>query len=157
MKYLSENRLYDFVWHDSVFSLIGYENDTLKIKAEFLNIVKTSPYNPEESDMQIRDAVITFEGFRVAKVITTAATQIILDEYDEFSGKEGDSALEETLMVLRGGLTVLDFGIHDSGYHFFSALDEKSRMVDVRFMFYNAVATWDEFSGVAWYEKKRIR
>lgn len=160
MKYLSENRLFEFVFHDSIFSSAEYADGRLTLNAEFLNLSKNSVLNEHDYDMQIGTAVITFENFAVERFEAGMWWKKPLDEeYDPFLPDEpgvikGEAALNLLLEELSGEVTVYEFGIHDSGYHYMNA-SGLSGWFEARFLYHNVTVEWDEFVKPAWYEKTK--
>jgi len=52
MKYISANKISDFVFHDAVFELTSFKNNDLTVSAQLLNIHKTAEQNPFDADME---------------------------------------------------------------------------------------------------------
>lgn len=160
MRYTSENRLFDFVFHDSEITLCGYDGQKLMMKAEFVNLSRNSPYNDEGFDMQMSEAVITFDGFGVNSFTSAKWWQKPYDEEDEqeiFYGKPRFSvdseATEKFVSELEGGMSIQEFGIDSDGYHYMN-VSGKNGWFCVKFLYYNVTVQWEEFTGAAWYEKK---
>ncbi len=157
MRYNSVNRLSDFEFHDAEFSLVAFENNCLKVKANCLNIHKGTAQNSHETDMEIENALITFEGFDLLSYepgrtwhqdengeLHTAEPQIIL---------KGSSAHSRFSHQLASGLTVLDLGIKEGTTHFIDAIS-KDPFFTVLFTFKNVIIEWDEYKSEAWYTVK---
>ncbi len=159
MKYISENRLMDFVFHDSEMSLKSFEDGKLVLKAEFLNLSKDSPQNPHGNDMQLDKAEIAFEGFGVNSVTDGSWWNEYEDEESEedyFSPRfsVSEEALDEFVRRISDNIRILEFGIESRGYHYLNA-EGKDGWFSAKFLYYNVTISWDEFLGIAWYEKKR--
>ncbi len=160
MKYLSENRLFEFVFHDCSFILKDHDEGKLTIEAEFLNISKRAPQNEYDRDMQLDKTIITFENFAVERFEAGMWwKKPIEEEYDPFLPDpegviKGEEALKLLLDELKKGVTVYEFGIHDSGYHYLNA-SGASGWFEARFLYHNVTVQWDEFLKPAWYEKVR--
>ena len=65
MKYISENRLQDFEFHDAELLSISFINDCLTLEADYLNVHSDAIQNPFDVDMEIEKAVLSFSGFKV--------------------------------------------------------------------------------------------
>ena len=65
MKYTSVNKLFDFIFHDSELDFESFENKELVISARHVNVSKNAPQNPEDEDMEIEKALITFRNSSV--------------------------------------------------------------------------------------------
>ena len=65
LKYISNNRLFDFEFHDAVLTLESYIENRLIVHADFLNIHKDAEQNPFGTDMEITSARLSFEEFSI--------------------------------------------------------------------------------------------
>ena len=157
MRYNSVNRLSDFEFHDAWFSLDSFENNCLTVKALCLNIHKDVEQNPHETDMEIENAVITFEGFDLLSYEPGRAWR--QDENGKFYTDEPQIVLKDNLAhsrfsdQLAFGLTVFALGIKEGNTHFIDAIS-KDPFFTVSFTFKNVIIEWDEYIGKAWYTKK---
>ncbi len=60
MKHCVKNDLSIFEFHDAEFSFISFADNNLVISAKYLNIHKNTMQNPDDCDMEIDSAIITF-------------------------------------------------------------------------------------------------
>ncbi len=160
MKYVSENRLHDFVFHDCEMKLLSYEDGNLAVKAGFMNLSKNSPLNEEGLDMQMGEAEIVFTLFGANSLDPVSYSQGLFgeDDTEDFFVKPdftvSDEATRSFVEELKTGITVQETGIDSFGYHYLSACGQNG-WFDVKFIYYNVTVSWDEFAGPAWYEKKK--
>lgn len=154
MKYISENRLSDFDFHDGKFVLESLEDHHLTVNASFLNIHKTAEQNPFDTDMEIANARITFRDF-------------CLQSYESVRPRNQDGTYDMPQVVLwadearscfsrqlEAGITVFDLGIFDGATYYLDALGQDP-FFTVRFTFDSVVIEWDDYKKEAWYESLR--
>ena len=65
MKYRVENNLDLFEFHDADVSFVSFDNNELILSARHLNIHKNTDENPNDNDMEITLANVTFLKFKV--------------------------------------------------------------------------------------------
>lgn len=157
MKYISENIFSDFEIHDAYFKFESFENNTLIISVQHLNIHKNTEQNPYDTDMEIATAQITFDDFQ-----TRSFEPGRIWEQDE-NGKlytdkpqtifDGKPAEDKLLNELRAGMTVYEFGTHKNGNYYFDGAGDEP-WFQVQFLFNSATIQWDEFRKPAWYEER---
>lgn len=158
MKYNSVNRLSDFEFHDAWFSLEAFENNCLTVKALYLNIHKDAEENPNETDMEIANALITFKGFKLQSYEPVRGWK--RDENGNFYSDDpkivlyGEEAFICFLAQLKAGFTVFDLGTIDTSVHFIDAAS-KDPFFTVRFTFESVVIEWDDYKKEAWYTSKK--
>jgi hypothetical protein len=155
MKYKTNKILSDFEFHDSYFKLKKYENDSLIISVKYLNVHKNTEQNPSNTDMEIKNAEITFEGFRLVSFEPPRTWK------EDINGKlytdeplfilEGTVAKAKFSEQLNNGVTVLEFGILENGNYYFDGLSVEP-WFSVQFQSDTCVVTWDEFSKPSFYE-----
>ena len=156
MKYTSVNELSNFEFHDAKFFLDIFDENRLKIKAEFLNIHKDADQNPHQIDMEISVATITFEDFDL--ISYEPMRKYIEDKNGELYTTDlyiafmGDSARSNFLKRLEAGSTVFDFAIKEGDVYFIDASDNPP--FTVLFKFTKVTIEWDEYKGKAWYASK---
>lgn len=164
MKYISINRMQDFEFHDSEFSLICFTEDLLKVRAKYLNIHSDAQQNACGLDMEIDEAIIEFRGFQV--ISYDNGKEFKINEIGEpcavrpqvvFSGEEAKSRL---YTQLKCGFVVLDLGIEDSGNYYMDANSFAPAAVEdlffvTRFTFDSVTVSWDSYRKPAWYTEKR--
>lgn len=154
MKYISVNKLTDFEFHDSELSLEIFDNNSLKVKATYLNIHKGTEQNHHEADMEIESAFITFDGFSLLSYEPGRAWQ--QDENGEFYTTdaqiilEGNSAHSRFLTQLKSGLTIFDLDIKEGDTYFIDAMS-KDPFFTVFFTFKSICIEWDSYKREAWY------
>lgn len=155
MNYISVNKTDDFEFHDAYFKYIGVENNDLVVSASFLNIHKSAEQNPFNEDAQIKEAKITFKGFRM--VSFKGSVKYEQDESGTWKPAEEPVVLEskeaeETfLQELNHGITVYDFGIYEDGLYYVDGFGEDPYFT----AFFNCdtiIVEWDEYLKKAWYE-----
>lgn len=158
MKYNSVNRLSDFEFHDAWFSLDSFVNNCLTVKALYLNIHKDAEQNPNETDMEIANALITFKEFKLQSYEHVCGRK--QDENGNFYSDDpqivlhGEEAYICFLAQLKAGLTVFDLGTTDTSLHFIDAIS-KDPFFTVRFTFESVVIEWDDYKKEAWYTSKQ--
>ena len=157
MRYISVNNLSDFEFHDSEFTLDLFEDKTLRVKADYLNIHKDTEYNTHGTDMEIDKAYITFEGFNLLSYergrewkkgingkLYSKEPQIILTDVP---------ALSEFFRQLETKMVVLDFDIKEKPVYFIDACADEPFFV-ISFTFDNVIIEWDEYKKAAWYTER---
>ncbi len=158
MRFVSLNKLSDFEFHDAEFTLDVFNDNLLRVKANYLNIHKNTEQNSHETDMEIASAVITFEGFNLLSYEPGRAWQ--QDENGEFYSIEpqiiltDDSALSRFSEQLDSGITILDLGIKEEFTYFIDAL-AKDPFFTVCFTFKSVRIEWDEYKKEAWYTSSK--
>lgn len=153
MKYISNNRLFDFEFHDAVLTLESYIENRLIVHADFLNIHKDAEQNPFGTDMEITSARLSFEEFTIQsfELLRTWKQdengQLYTDDPQiVYSGDEGKSCFIEQI---RKGITVFDLGKKDEAVYY---LDASSQPVfTVCFSFEDVLIEWDDYKKPAWY------
>lgn len=160
MKFLSNNIFSDFEFHDAYFKLEGFENKTLTVSVQYLNIHKNTEQNPCDTDMEIENARITFHNFRAISFEPGRAWQ-----YDANGNRytddplvifEGEAAVEKLLNELRTGTTVLTFEPLDNGNIYLDGTGSEPYF-ESEFMFDCATIQWDAFKKPAWYEERPFK
>lgn len=154
MKFISINKLSDFEFHDAEFILEIFANNCLKVKVNHLNIHKDTEQNIHETDMEIANALITFEEFKLLSYepgiawkqgkngeFYTAEPQIVLYE---------EAAYSRLLEQLDAKLTIFDLGIKEKSTYFIDAIS-KDPFFTICFTFKSVRIEWDEYKKEAWY------
>ena len=105
--------------------------------------------------MEIKNAEITFEGFRLVSFEPPRTWK------EDINGKlytdepliilEGTVAKAKFSEQLNNGVTVLEFGILENGNYYFDGLSVEP-WFSVQFQSDTCVVTWDEFSKPSFYE-----
>lgn len=160
MKYLSANILQDFEFHDAHFKLVLFENNTLTISVQYLNIHKNTEQNPYLTDMEIEVARITFHEFRTKSFEPgrtwkqDANGKSYTDEQQVVF--EGKTAEDRLLNELRVGSTVFEFGSLENGNYYFDGTGDEP-WFQAQFIFDSVVIEWDEYRKTAWYEDRPFK
>lgn len=160
MKYRVENDLSIFEFHDSAFSLVGYDGTNLVISASRVNIHKNTPQNSSAYDMEIASAQITFKNFHSA---TYTYEPVRVWEKDE-DGKSysvgprvvlsGQAAIDRIIEELQNGITIFHFTAKEEG-HGYSIGAFGKPYFEIEFDFDSMIVCWDEYKKKAWYELHR--
>ena len=157
MKYVSTNIFTDFQFHDAEFRLEQYQNQTLILSAEHLNIHKHTEQNPSDTDMEIGVARITFSGFRALSFNpgrfwkTDENGESYTDESEMVF--DGVKAEEKLLNELRVGVAVYEFGTLENGNRYFDGTGNEV-WFQAQFMFETATVEWDAYKKPSWYEEQ---
>lgn len=154
MKYTSVDKLSDFEFHDAEFALEAFDENRLTLKASYLNIHKDAEENDRDTDMEIANAFLTFEGFHLLSYEPGVAWQ------EDENGKlcptgpqiifKDDCAYSRFSEQLEAGLTVFDFGIKEGNTYFMDAMSADP-FFTVCFTFKSVRVEWDEYHKEAWY------
>lgn len=153
MKYIVRNRLGDFEFHDAMFSLVDYSENTLILDATYLNVHHDCDQNPHDCDMEIEQARITFKGFQIDLYTNDSAWE--KDANGESQSVEpivyikGSAAMEQLLNQFAPHLTVLDLTSVNDGWAPDGCGDEP--YFGIRFRFDSVDIEWDEFHRPAWF------
>ena len=154
MKYISIDRLSDFEFHDAEFTLEIFADNCLKVKANYLNIHKDTEQNTHETDMEITNAHITFEEFKLLSYEPGVAWK--QDENGDFYPAEPQIVLYDEAAYsclseqLDKGLTILELGIKEGVTYFIDAIS-KDPFFTICFTFKSVRIEWDEYKKEAWY------
>ncbi len=156
LRHVSVDSLGDFEFHDSTWKFAAWENGDLTVKATELNIHKGAEQNRQRSDMEIREAAITFSGIK--KLTYTPPRTWKKDENgNSYTDEplvvyEGDEAKERFTTELKEGIMVLFFDEKDGVYEFGGI---GSEFVSVDLAFDHVRIEWDSYDQKAWYEGHR--
>ncbi len=157
MKYQSTNILQDFEFHDAYFKFESFENDTLIICVQYLNIHKNAEQNPHDIDMEITTAQISFNNFQVKSFEPgrewkqDANGKLYTDEPQVIF--KGQTAEKKLLNELRIGSTIFEFGTLENGNYYFDGAGDEP-WFQAQFLFDSVTIEWDEYRKTAWYEEK---
>ena len=160
MKYSSTDRLQDFEFHDSEFSFVSWncllEHQWLCISAKHLNVHKDAAPNHSGSDMEIREALITFYDFEMREFEPARAWQ--RDENGNLYTDDplviytGAEAHDLFISELKKGICIAGITQADNKHELFASSDP---MFFARFTFSQVKIKWDDYSQKAWYELKK--
>ncbi len=157
MKYISVNKLTDFEFHDAEFTLESFDNSRLIVKASYVNIHKNAEQNPFETDIEIDNAIITFEEFHLISYAPERAWK--QDENGELCSPEPQIILTDTSAhsrfseQLNAGLTIFDLGVKEGTTYFIDAMS-KDPFFTICFTFESVRIEWDGYKKAAWYASR---
>ena len=157
MKYRSTNIFCNFEFHDAVFYLETFIDGTLILSAKCLNIHKSAEQNTHPTDMEIDEAIITFNNFRVKSYEPGRSWKV---------NENGESYTDDPLIIYNGaeaevklisdledGIAVHEFGLMDDCYYI-EAGSATEPWFHVEFFFDSATIEWDNYRKMAWYEER---
>ncbi len=153
LKYISNNRLFDFEFHDAVLTLESYIENRLIVHADFLNIHKDAEQNPFGTDMEITSARLSFENCTIKSYELLRALK--QDENGQLYSDEpqiiysGDEGRKHFIEQLEKGITVFDFGKKDEETFYLDISSEPC--FTVCFSFEDVLIEWDDYKKPAWY------
>lgn len=157
MQYQSVDRLQDFEFHDSYWTMDHCEGDQFVIWIENLNTHKGTAQNNTDSDMEVKRAKVTFKGFAVRTFEPGRAWKV--DENGEsytddplIIYKEAE-ACDKWIAELQRGHTVYDLAHEENVYSIGASGD--CPYFSVEFAFDTVTVEWDAYSKKAWYELHR--
>ncbi len=152
------NDLDIFEFHDAKLKLTRYAMNSryLYLSVKYLNVRKNTEQNPTGSDMEIKEAHVTFSNFYINYLRTKTRYQpnekgdLVPIEISETTLFE-DEALHYFFDRLKGKrtLTVLELKRSKNG-KYFMFLDAEPGRFEMEFTINSAHVTWDE---EAWYEQ----
>lgn len=154
MNYCVKNDLTVFEFHDAEFSFVSFENNNLVISAKNLNIHKNTAQNPDDCDMEIDLATITFYDFEMISyesiqgyVTDADGTQYTNDPKILLKNKEAELQFINELKnkLFLDYLEICDNNIIEIGTC-------ASTVFTAIFSYKNICAEWDNYSQKAWYE-----
>jgi len=155
MKYCVRRDLSIFEFHDSEFSLAGFDGKDMVVLVKNLNVHKYTEQNPFDYDMEIECAHMTFKGFNVftyepGRVWKTGedGKAYPVGPRVVFYGKDAeDKMLEE----LHNQIFVCDFSTKDNGTYFIDGIGIEP-FFTIEFCFDDVIVEWEEYRKKAWYE-----
>lgn len=145
MHYISD-RLSDFEFHDAQFTACNIAENRFTAQVKFLNIRSNARQNPFDNDMEIEDAQIVLDGFKVISYEHGRAWKT-----DENGNKytdepqivlQGESALQAFNAQLNGRIIIFDFDKYDETAWFFDAIADDPFFTLV-FTFESITVSWD--------------
>ena len=143
MKYVSIDKLSDFEFHDAEFTLEIFADDHLRVKANYLNIHKGTEQNIHETDMEITNAFITFEEFKLLSYKPGIAWK--QDENGDLYPAEPQIVLYDEAAYLcfseqlDAGLTIFDLGIKEGTTYF---IDANGNLINININNLKTKLTW---------------
>ncbi len=159
MKHCTTNNLQEFEFHDAEFTWNSYRDSVLSVTVNFLNIHKFTKENPDDKDMELDTATMTFCGLSVESVafykstVTDENGNSFIQEPPVYKGKEVE---EIFFKKLQESVYILCAEIQKSGARTVLELDalvaHKSDAFHVVLSFDSVTVKWDAYRKKAWYE-----
>lgn len=154
MRFISENSLNDFEFHDAYISSATFSDGVLTIFAEHMNIHKNTPQNSGAVDMEIKSAKIVFDSFSCTRLEPwkVCITDKNGNQYVKDTGAPlYEEKAQERLLSELEGATVYSLGTDGNNlYYIECGIDDT---FTAYFSFEAVTVEWDEYLGKAWYEK----
>ena len=143
MRYRSVNSPQDFEFHDSFWSLADHDASSYVFDAKSLNLHRAAPQNPEDCDMEIEKALITFSGCRITG----------FRSYKEDAPKDytGEQCLMRFPKEANHGMWVKGFDEIGHTRWLLASCGDEEPYYEVRMSFDGVVIEWDAFRRPAWY------
>ena len=154
MRFRSNNRLQDFEFHDSVWTLADRGSASFAFDVKELNLHQDAPQNPESCDMEIENVRVSFIGFHLA--VYEPGVPWTTDSSGEPRPAEpqktysGDEAIELFLREAKHGIWVYALKQTDSREWVLSGCGEEPYF-EAGFSFDQVTIGWDAFRRPAWY------
>lgn len=149
MKYVSANHLEGFEFHDAILKFVSYKDKTLTATAKYLNLHKDTRQNPYDYDAEIADAVISWECFEVQSLEDYTNTPQI-----NYYGKDAEEVL---IRELKESFSLNGLNIRKENEKIMVVFETNGDN-----SYFNAICSctnvkveWDEYCGLAWYEKQK--
>lgn len=154
MHYYSSDRIQDFEFHDAELSLITWDDYHLVVSAKHLNVHKDAAPNNTGTDMEISEARIAFDFFKIKEFEPGRTWKSdengTLHTDDPLIIHTDATAREMFKNELSHSITVLDIGFEDGVYWLdATGIDP---FFSVRFVCSSISIEWDDYSKKAWYE-----
>lgn len=154
MKYRWIDRLADFEFHDSVWSLISYDSSKLVVEAKFLNIHRAALADVITCDMEIQLAKITFGSCSIVAYEPGVPwkTDALGKSYpaEPMITYTNLDAEKRLLNELVSTTTIYSFVEDDCGYYRISGCGDEPYFEAV-ISFDRITVEWDDFRRPAWY------
>ena len=157
MKYCVVDDLTLFEFHDSVWKLESFEAGALSLRVKELNLRRDAAQNPCGCDMEIEEARMTFEGFRILTQTPSVRWETdaagISRPVEAVVTCAGEPAAERLLRELRRGINVFSMEEKDGRCKICACGDDP--YFEAEFSAEVVRIEWDEYRGPAWYESRR--
>lgn len=159
MQYCVKNQLHLFEFHDSVFSFVRFDQTCLVVSAKYLNIHKEAKENPEDCDMEIDSAEISFNGienfaFKWMEEYEPAVdgTLYMTRSSILFRDKEAENRFMDALKrrITVDGIEICE---DKNGKDIIRIYTHNCFLVE--FTFESVLIRWDTYSKKAWYEQHK--
>jgi hypothetical protein len=168
MKFICDNELEIFEFHDVQANNISFEDNTLEMQLFHLNIHKKTVYNPADFDMEITQAIIKFNDCVVDSFEPDRSWKF--DENGQLYTDDpkqiytGEIARAYFSRNFEHGLIILFFKALVSNGMYKATMETigEDPYFIVEFSFRSSEIQWDSYVNKAWYElhhqyKKEIR
>ena len=157
MRFQSTDRLQDFEFHDSTWSLADRSSTSFAFDVKELNLHQDAPQNTENCDMEIENAHISLIGFRlsfyepgVAWTTDAPGQSRPAEPQRTFTG---DEAIALLLREAKHGIWVYALKQTDAREWVLSGCGEEPYF-EAGFSFDQVTIGWDAFRRPAWYVLK---
>ena len=154
MRFQSTDRLQDFEFHDSMWSLADCSPTSFAFNVKELNLHQGVPQNPESCDMEIKNARISFIGFcltfyepGVAWTTDASGQSRPAEPQRTYTGEEANALF---LREAKHGIWVYALKQTDSREWIMSGCGEEPYF-EAGFSFDQVTIEWDAFCRSAWY------
>lgn len=156
MKYCTQNKLEQFEFHDSEFSLVRFDKKDLIASVKYLNIQEAAEENPYDCDMEIERAIFHFGDVHILSFEPARAYQKDADGNwytDEpqivFTGK---AAEEKLISELENGFSVNGIAFARSDTYTLEIEANGPEWFCTKIAFSDVSVSWDAYRKKAWYE-----
>ena len=154
MRFRSTDRLQDFEFHDSMWTLADRGSASFAFDVKELNLHQDAPQNPESCDMEIENARISLIGFRLAfyepGVAWTEDASGQSHPIEPLKTYTDDEAIALFLREAKHGIWVYALKQNDSHEWVLSGSGEEPYF-EAGFSFGQVTIEWDAFRRPAWY------
>ena len=154
MRFQSIDSLCDFEFHDAVWTLVSFVDNSLVGDVKYLNIHQNTQQNAADCDMEIERARITLTHCRVLvyKRIfgETIDTFGIHHPADPPVVYEGDTASKALMEEMTGKVKIFSFQEELNGQWLMEGCGV-SEFFTANIAFENALVEWDAYRRPAWY------
>lgn len=154
MRFQSTDRLQDFEFHDSMWSLADCSSTSFAFNVKELNLHQGAPQNPESCDMEIENARISFIGFcltfyepGVAWTTDASGQSRPAEPQRTYTGDEANALF---LREAKHSIWVYALKQTDSREWIMSGCGEEPYF-EAGFSFDQVTIEWDAFRRPAWY------
>ena len=157
MKHCIQNTLSLFEFHDAEFSFLSFQDNNLVISAKHLNIHKNTLQNPDDCDMEIDIAKITFYD------VTMISYELIQGYITDADGNKYTNDPKVFLTDKEASLKFTDELKNKIFLNYLDIYNENNKQIieigtcaptvfTAIFSCKNLSVEWDKYSQKAWYE-----
>ena len=154
MRFRSTDRLQDFEFHDSMWTLADRGSASFAFDVKELNLHQDAPQNPESCDMEIENVRVSFIGFHLA--VYEPGVPWTTDSSGDPRPAEpqktysGDEAIELFLREAKHGIWVYALKQTAAREWVLSGCGEEPYF-EAGFSFDQVTIEWDKYRRPAWY------